>query len=137
MRKLLAWSGIAVMTCLIGVASVQAAEDSTTLSGTYVWENGNSTGDLEAVFTPTGEDRWDVSFHFAWEDGPHVYTGTAEGSLSEGELTGQVVNDNQDHEATFRFRGSFENGKFNGEHGHVQENGRLKDTGTFSLKPAG
>ena len=131
MRKLLAWSGIAVMTCLIGVVSVQAAEDSTTLSGTYVWENGNSTGDLEAVFTPTGEGTWDVAFHFTFRKKPHTYTGTAKGALDGGTLSGTVLNENK--RRTFTFEGAFEEGVFNGTHAEMRGESK-QDTGTLMLQ---
>ena len=94
---------------------------------------GERTGDLKAVFTPTGEGEWDVAFHFDWEDGPHVYKGTAKGDITAGEFGGEVENDNPERQATFRFRGSFEDGKFLGTHGSLQKDGTLRDTGTMSL----
>ena len=69
------------------------AEEITTLNGEFKWSQRNSSGDLKADFTPTGEDTWDVSFHFKFRGEPHVYSGTAEGSLSEGELSGTVKNE--------------------------------------------
>ena len=122
---------------LAGVAA--PASDAVTLEGEFVWQrsDGNHAGALRAEFTPTGENTWNVAFHFEWEDGPHTYTGTATGNLATGDLEGEVVNDNPDRKATFRFTGTFENGTYSGTHAHVQEDGSLLDTGTLTLSRAG
>ena len=70
-----------------------------------VWQrsDGDHDGDVKAVFTETAKGQWDVAFHFEWEDGQHVYAGTATGSLTGGELRGRVENDNEERKAAFRF----------------------------------
>jgi hypothetical protein len=106
------------------------SEDARTLSGTWVWSQRNSTGPLEAIFTATGEGKWDVAFHFTFRDRPRMYSGTAEGSLSDGEFGGTVQNETG--ERTFTFRGSFDGGKFKGTHAEI-EDGDAHETGTLTL----
>ncbi len=101
-----------------------------TLSGEYYWEDDKSTGDLEAVFTPTSEGRWTVAFHFTFSGTPHTYEGTAQGSLGQGELRGEVKTENQ--RRTFTFQGSFSNGTFRGTHAELR-GGREHRMGTLEL----
>jgi hypothetical protein len=105
------------------------AADARTLKGGFVWTQG-SEGDLEAVFIPAGEDRWEVSFHFTFRGEDHTYTGEAEGSLNEGSLSGTVLNETK--KRTFTFTGEFEKGEFRGTHAEVGESGERK-TGTLTL----
>ena len=127
--------GLSVVMLALGTTF---AAEPVALEGEFVWErsDGNRNGDVRAVFTPAEEGEWTVAFHFEWEDGPHVYAGTAKGSLETGDLEGEVENDSEENKATFRFSGSFTDGKFTGTHGVVQEDGSLKDLGTISLGPA-
>ena len=108
-----------------------AAEDTATFTGSFVWNNEKQTGDFEAVFTATGEGIWDVVFHFIWEDEPRVFAGTAEGSLTTGELKGEVLNATKEY--TFTFAGAFEGDTFSGTHA-VLRDGEEKDTGTLTLE---
>ena len=112
-----------------------AAED-VTFKGTFVWEreDGNRTGDVRAVFTPTDASEWDVAFYFEWEDKPHTYKGTATGSLSDGELKGAVETDDENHKLSFRFTGSFADDTFTGTHGILNREGELKHSGTLTLE---
>ena len=112
------------------IGSITAKEKTTTLNGTYVWSQRGGGGDLEAVFTATGKNTWDVSFHFEFRDKPHTYTGTAEGSLGDGTLSGQVFNENK--RRTFTFDGEFKNGTFEGTHAETT-GGSPIDTGTLTL----
>ncbi len=107
------------------------ASDSRTLTGEFIWESGDSDGALEAVFTATGEQAWDVAFHFEFRDKPHTYSGTATGSLSEGKLEGEVKN--EDKKRTFTFEGRFEDGTFRGTHAEIRRGGSRRDTGTMTL----
>ncbi len=127
-----------LLTCLL-VPGVVIAEDAkgaedaekaeTTLVGEYQWNRG-PTGDLKAVFTPTGEGTWDVSFYFDFRDKPHTYSGTAEGSM-DGALSGEVQNENK--KRTFIFEGSFKDGVFEGNHEETTPE-RAGETGTLMLK---
>jgi len=127
-----AFAALAVVLCLAGaMVAVQADEGSTTRSGSFVWEHGNNSGDLEAVFIPTGEASWDVSFHFTFRNKPHTYSGSATGSLTSGALGGTVLNENKTR--TFTFEGAFEDGVFNGNHSEVGPE-RTMSTGTLTLR---
>jgi hypothetical protein len=119
-----------VLVALSSATWMLAVEPETrTLAGEYVWSGAGKSGDLEAVFTPTGEKAWDVAFHFDFR-GKHVYSGTATGSLMEGELSGKVFN--EDKNRTFTFTGRFEEGKFRGTHSEI-EDGAEEATGTLTL----
>lgn len=108
-----------------------SAGDTQTLTGEYLWDRRDMGGELEAVFTPTGEGTWDVSFHFSHRGEAHTYTGTAAGSLSEGALEGTVLN--EDKRRTFTFTGAFEDGVFSGTHAEIR-NGGKRATGTLTLR---
>jgi len=130
--KDLAFATCAVVLCLSGaMVAVQADQESTTLSGSFVWEHGNSSGDLEAVFAPTGEGSWDVSFQFTFRSKPHTYSGSATGSLTEGALSGTVLNESKNR--TFTFEGAFEDGVFNGTHSEVLSE-QTMSMGTLTLR---
>ncbi|HXV75107.1 MAG TPA: hypothetical protein VD788_02230 [Candidatus Polarisedimenticolaceae bacterium] len=124
-------SAVAVLAFAYGGGS---AAEAVTLEGGFVWErdDGTSDGALTAVLTPDGDGKWNVAFHFDWEDGAHVYSGTCEGSLT-GNLAGEVQSDNQDNTMNFRFSGKFENGTFNGTHAFITKEGEVKDSGTLTL----
>ncbi len=106
------------------------ADEATTLTGEYVWNRQDVPTEIEAVFTPAGDAKWDVSFHFDFRNEGHIYTGTAEGSLTEGSLKGEVRNENK--KRTFIFSGEFSDGVFNGTHAELRD-GKKTDTGTIKL----
>jgi hypothetical protein len=135
MTQRIRWA--ALLGVLLLAAMPGFAGDDVTLEGGFVWErdDGNHDGDLTAIFTPTGDGEWSVAFHFDWEDGPHVYTGTCSGSLSEGELAGDITSDG-DREMKFKFSGAFEDGMFSGTHGFVDDEGEVKSAGTLTLGSA-
>ncbi len=130
------WCGLATLLIAAGRG---LAGDEVTLQGQFVWNasDGETKGDLKAVFTPTGKDEWNVAFHFDWEGRSHVYEGTAQGSLSEGSLEGEVDDgDDGEQKRTYRFRGTFENREFAGTHAKVSTEGEPRDLGTLTLRPA-
>ena len=45
--------------------------DEVTLTGEFLWKHMNHTGDLDAVFTRTGDGAWGVEFRFVWEGELH------------------------------------------------------------------
>jgi hypothetical protein len=114
-------------TCLAVAGLASAADSNRTLKGTYEWTDGDKKGPLEAVFTPAGEGKWEVAFHFEFDGQPHVYAGTAEGSLSDGNLKGAVKTENK--KRTFTFKGAFRDGTFTGTHAEAEHS-----TGTLTLK---
>ena len=130
MRMMLRWMAVvAVLAVSLGLAT--SADGKRTLKGTFNWTDMKKSGDLEAVFTPTGEGKWDVAFHFEFRGEPHTYAGTAEGSLSDGDLKGRVLNDKGNR--TFIFKGTFDDGVFHGTHAEVGDDGE-HDTGSLTLK---
>jgi hypothetical protein len=110
-----------------------ASESSHTFSGTYLWEQPGEMGTLEATFKPTGEGVWDVSFQFVFNGSPHTYVGTAQGSLVDGALEGQVLSDGR--KRTFVFKGAFKAGTFTGTHAE-KTRGSEERTGTLTLGSA-
>ena len=124
----LLWLG---MLCVAVAGLASGADSNRTLKGTYEWTNSGKTGELKAIFTPTGEGKWDVAFHFEFEGQPHVYAGTAEGSLSEGALKGTVKTENK--KRTFTFTGAIHDGTFTGTHADLSAEGE-QPTGTLTLK---
>lgn len=131
-RAALALIVFALLTVLPGVA-LAADGDSQTLTGEFVWERSdkNIEGPLEAIFESTGKDTWNVVFNFTFEDEPHIYKGTAEGSLENGTLKGKVMTDD-DEPRPFTFEGTFKDGQFSGTHAGERD-GKPSPTGTMSL----
>lgn len=126
-------ASILALTASFVVASEVVASEGAaieTLKGEYLWNRQDSPGPIKAVFVATGEKEWNVSFYFNFRDEDHIYSGTATGSLSEGELRGEVLSDGE-RKQPFVFEGTFENGVFNGTHRTEGEDG--EETGTISL----
>jgi len=125
-----------VLFCLTGLPLLASDPDPVILKGHFVWEkNGpDKNGDLRAEFTQIKEGEWTVSFHFTWEQKPLIYTGLAKGSLKNGSLTGEVKSDNKKH--SYTFKGTVANGKLTASHNYLDDDGIVKDTGTFVLNPS-
>ena len=89
---------------------------------------------LRTTFTATGPGKWGVSFRFTWRGTPHVYSGTATGSLTEGVLEGKIKNDEKHR--NFTFTGVFADGVFKGTHTEVGRGrtDRVEQTGTMTLR---
>jgi len=126
MRRLRNLVLLAIFVSSIGYA---AEEGTKTFSGHFRWDAQDLSGNLEAVFTPTGEAAWDVSFHFVFQ-GSHTYSGTAEGDLKTGKLEGTVFNERETR--SFDFRGTVKKGKFRGVH-FESTGGARRKTGTLSM----
>jgi len=124
-----AWLVVALVILSGGFAESADSAEVRQLTGGFVW-NKNRTGDLAAEFSPTGEGKWDVTFRFVFREQNHVYSGTAEGSLSAGELSGRVLNEGKSR--TFVFRGKFEEGTFRGTHAEIEDD-LEQETGTLTL----
>ena len=128
----MAMRGMAVVAALVmSLGLLTSAEEKRTLKGTWEWNDAGKTGDLEAVFTPTGEGKWDVAFHFEFRGEQHTYAGTAEGTLAGGDLKGRVSNENK--KRTWTFTGTFTEGEFHGTHAEIVDKGEHA-TGTLTLK---
>ena len=98
--------------------------------GQYKWINMDKPGPLRAEFTATGESHWDVDFHFWFDGRDRTYSGTAEGSLSEGVIKGKVRNEN--NRRTFTFEAALRNGRLEGTHRETTPS-RARRTGTLRL----
>lgn len=123
---------LALLVTLPGLAGAEEpAADSQTLTGQFKWNRMDEPGDIKAVFTSTGENTWDVSFYFEFREEDHVYSGTAEGSLTEGELKGKVMSDGE-KPSPFTFEGKFVDGTFEGVH-HSLRDDEPAETGTITL----
>jgi hypothetical protein len=132
MRKT-SWFVLALVLLAAFPVASSAADDMVTMTGEYYWEEGHDEGVLKKVeFTPTGEGAWDVAFYFSFRGRDHIYKGTAEGSLTEGALEGNIRNENE--ERSFTFSGEFADGTFTGEHSET-EGSSSWSTGTMSLTP--
>ena len=115
------------------------AGDEISFSGSFHWERPDGEefdGELSAVFTPEKDGEWAVAFEFDWEGEPHVFLGSASGSLS-GELSGKAASDDPGHPLKFEFKGAFSDGTFSGTHGYFNREGDLVDSGTLELAQAG
>lgn len=115
---------------LVSPAFATAEPATQTLKGTYVWDQGEESGTLEAVFTPDGDGHWKVAFHFTFQGQSHVYSGTADGKLDHGSLSGRVQTDSG--KGVFTFKGEVKDGKFQGSHARLSA-GNEERTGTLSL----
>ncbi|MCG8461092.1 MAG: hypothetical protein MI919_32815 [Holophagales bacterium] len=132
--KKAAWTFVAALALLLvlpGMAVAGEAE-SKTFEGEYQWNRQDEPGAIKAVFTATGENQWKVDFYFTFREEDHVYSGTAEGSLENGSLTGEVVSDGEEPHP-FTFEGTVKNGVFEGTHASVGGEEK-QDTGTISLR---
>ena len=128
-KKILAFGLLVIIPLSMTAWSMAKVE----MNGSYVWTaSPGDPGDLRAEFTSNGEDKWDVSFYFRFNGQNHIYTGTAEGSLKNGGLSGKVHNERKSRNWTFT--GQVSNGKFEGTHTEHYRNGSSKRTGTLALR---
>jgi hypothetical protein len=130
MSSRLAWFALLAVLAIWPAERVASLDGLTVLEGQWRWTPGNEAGDMKATFEPVAASSWKVSFSFNF-NGPHVYTGTAEGSLAEGgRLVGRVQSDVGRQQ--WRFEGTFKNGRLDGN--HFAKRGREEElSGTLTL----
>jgi hypothetical protein len=127
---------VAALFFLFGAAAL--AGDGVEANGKYIWVDKGKKRDeglLKAVFTPDGDNKWKVTFYFAWKKKKHVYKGTATGSLKNGAIAGEVKSDDK-KPRTFAFSGNAANGEMTGKHWEIRvRKGKRRETptGTFTL----
>ena len=121
---------VAAPLLLLGKPAEAAAAE--TLTGIYNSGFQDRPARLKAVFTPTDAGAWSVDFHFSHGGRDLNYSGTAHGSLTEGDLQGRVVSENGSR--TFSFQVNFENRVGTGRHAEIRR-GREADTGPLTLEP--
>lgn len=124
----LALLSVVLLVACIGVLQAEESKTPKTLTGAFVADD--ESGPLEAVFTSSDDDTWQVDFRFTFQEQPLTFSGSAEGSLSDGLLEGTVYNERGNR--TFTFKGLFENGSFSGTHAEI-EDGIEFPTGTLTL----
>ncbi len=111
------------------LSGCQLAQEPVTLVGEYAWNDGKPHA-LRAVLTPTASGGWNAEFFFK-HFGKRVFSGVVHGSLSGGELNGEV--DNPKESRHFRFTAHLQDGVFQGEHLEQLPKGP-KPTGTLWLR---
>ena len=118
-----------LVTTLFGLSA--AAGDEVVNRGEYVWKVDGHRNEVEAVFTPRGEDTWDVEFRFAYARRRGVYQGMARGSLRDGVVHGEV----RDNGGVLRygFELVVEGDRLEGQHFDIWS-GRKKLNGTLRLE---
>jgi hypothetical protein len=127
---------LSTITILLIFTHTAVAKD-VNLKGTYKWvrKKGNTSGNIVATFTQTGKNQWKAAFKFNWKKTPHVYTGTATGSLTDGKIEGKIFNDTK--KRTFTFTGVVKNGVLKATHKEIKKRkGKeiIIDTGTIEMK---
>ncbi len=112
--------------------------------GYYFWTEQGVGDDIDAIFTPTGEDTWTVDFHFTFQDHPQTFSGDAVGKLvstdaarptddSAPSLQGTVYT--SAHDRTYAFRGLIDaSGQFSGSTYRI-EDFEEEEIGTLVLNP--
>lgn len=133
MRGTLMALAVLAVLCVAGSGRAQAAEGDQTFEGKFVWNNqAGKEHPVKAVFTPNGDKKWKVVFTFNWGKGPQTWNGTAEGTLKDGELKGDVTNGNPG-QRKFDFKGTFKDGQFDCTH-NEDTSGKPVATGTMTIK---
>lgn len=108
-----------------------AASEIRHLTGVYNSGYQDAPRRLRAEFKSTAVGQWDVVFHFTHGGQKLSYVGTAEGSLTDGELSGRV---SAGRGRIFVFHGEVEDGKFRGKHAEVEHSGEETETGPLRLE---
>lgn len=98
--------------------------------GEYVWAFDGYRNEVEAIFTPTDDDRWAVEFHFTYGQWPELFTGEAHGSLHSGRIRGDV---GEHGKASHRFVAQVDGDQLEGTHYELGSL-RAKKTGTLRLE---
>ncbi len=125
----------------IAIANNEIAKDTISkdvvMQGSYKWvrKKKETSGTITATFTPAGDNKWTVVFKFDWNKTPHIYTGTATGTLTDGKIEGKVLNDKK--KRTFTFTGTVKDGTLKASHKEIKKRRGKEiptDTGTIEMK---
>jgi hypothetical protein len=123
---------VVVVVCAALIAL--AAEDPITMKGHFNWnKQKDQEHDLNAAFTPTGENAWDVVFDFKWKGKPMRYEGEARGSLESGSFEGAASTDGG--KRRWIYSGKADAGTINCKHTQVMRGGKEQSllTGNFTI----
>ena len=127
--------GVAMLGCSLLGNRAFAADADVKLNGTFVWSNQKGKShDVTGTFTPSGDKKWAAVFNFKWSGKPQTWKGTAEGTLKDGEIKGDIKS--EDGKRNFNFTGNFKDGKFECTHNELSR-GKPQPTGTMTLQPPG
>lgn len=105
-----------------------------TFTGTFNWKRqGKKTHDLKGIFTPDGENKYKVVWHFKWRKKPVKYEGFVNGNIQNGEISGEGWTANKKRRWTFK--GVAKNWTLQCNHTEVSNKKKPVPTGTFTIKP--
>ena len=85
---------------------------------------------MTAEFTTTGDDKWDIQFHFRFAGNNATWEGQAEGDLSDG---GSISGTSGYGSRRWVFSATIEDGVMRGKHTEIIGD-KKEDTGTFEIK---
>jgi hypothetical protein len=129
------YHAVAVVLCLLIAPSADRptlaadASDEITLAGGYTSTLPPRDPDtLKAVLKSTGANKYDVTFTATFKGKPMIYTGTIEGDLKNGPITGQAKS--ADGKMSYTFNGASKDGAIACKH---FKNGK-DASGEFTLK---
>ena len=126
---------VAALLCLVAAPGLPAAPPAApelVLHGTFTWANERGQShELEAKLTPTGTNAWQVVWNFNWKQHPLTFTGTVQGDLRHGPVTG--TGDMADGKRRFTFEGTAQDGAIKFEHYEVTKHKSRTGTGELRL----
>ena len=129
MKNLLACSIVIVVACLFTASSFAA--EPITMKGTYKSIKYGS-GPMTGTFTKTADEKYDAVFTFVWKKKNHTYSGTVEGNLSKGKVSGIIFNETK--KRRFIFKAKVADGKIKGTQWETYGPKKKKPRGTFEIK---
>jgi len=110
--------------------NIFASED-IILSGTYKSIKYGS-GPLTGIFTKIASKKYNAVFKFVWKKKNYIYTGTLEGNLTKGDISGIIFNKTK--KRRFIFKAKAANGKISGTQWETYGPKKKKPRGTFKIK---
>jgi hypothetical protein len=123
---------ITLLIAIIGLISFNAfSADKVTMSGTYKSIKYGS-GPMTGVFTKTASKKYDAVFNFTWKKKNYTYSGTVEGNLKKGNISGIIFNETK--KRRFIFKAKTSNGKICGTQWETYGKRKKKPRGTFEIK---
>ena len=111
---------LAALLVSFWLGSSPASGEEITLNGSYTWRG--STGSLKVVLTSVGPNEWRAVYTYEGRRGGGRYTGTMQGDLQDGDVTGTA------NRKEFRLEGTARNGVIRFKHyrrGELEGSGRL------------
>lgn len=123
---------LAAAVALAAAESGGGSETDRILAGTY--KSHFDSGPIRGTFSANGDNNgvpvWSVVFRVTFDTADYYYRGFAEGSLDEGDLWGEVLNEAETE--TYFFSGTHRNGKYEATHAEITD-GFMEPTGSMTL----